>query len=41
MAERTSAKVVGGSVAALVLAAAAIIAPWEGLRTDPYKGLVG
>ncbi|NLA68304.1 MAG: lysozyme [Gammaproteobacteria bacterium] len=41
MAERTSAKVVGGSVAALVLAAAAIIAPWEGLRTDPYKDLVG
>lgn len=28
-------------VAGAVAAAAAIIAPWEGLRTDPYRDLVG
>lgn len=28
-------------VAGAVAAAAAIIAPWEGLRTDPYKDIVG
>jgi lysozyme len=34
-------KVIGGSVAAVLLAAAALIAPWEGLRTDPYRDIVG
>ncbi len=28
-------------VAGAIAAAAAIIAPWEGLRTDPYKDIVG
>lgn len=36
-----SGKVIGGSVAAVLLAAAALIAPWEGLRTDPYRDIVG
>lgn len=34
-------KVVGGSVAAVLALAAVLIAPWEGLRTDPYFDLVG
>ena len=41
MAEVKS-KVVGGvSVAAIVLAASAFIAPWEGLRLNPYRDIVG
>jgi len=33
--------VIGGTVAAVLLAAAAIIRPWEGLETDPYEDIVG
>ena len=36
-----SGKVIGGTVAAVLLAAAAIIRPWEGLETDPYEDVVG
>lgn len=36
-----SGKVIGGTVAAVLLAATALIAPWEGRRTDPYPDIVG
>lgn len=36
-----SGKVIGGTVAAVLLAATALIAPWEGRRTDPYRDIVG
>lgn len=36
-----SGKVIGGTVAAVLIAAAAIIRPWEGLETDPYEDVVG
>ena len=33
-------KVIGGSVAAVLLAAAALIRPWEGLELEPYRDIV-
>lgn len=43
MAERnnTGPKVAAGALAGLILAAAAFIAPWEGLRLQPYRDMVG
>lgn len=32
---------VAGGIAATIIAAAAFIAPWEGLRTDAYRDIVG
>lgn len=34
-------KVAAGATAAILLAAAAIVKPWEGLRTAPYRDIVG
>lgn len=34
-------KVIGGTVAGVLLAAAALIAPWEGYSAKPYKDIVG
>ena len=34
-------KIIGGTVAAVLLASTAIIRPWEGLETDPYRDMVG
>jgi len=34
-------KVIGGSVAAVLLAAAALIKPWEGRELEPYRDIVG
>lgn len=36
-----TAVVGGGGAAALVLAIAAFVGPWEGLRLNPYKDIVG
>lgn len=36
----TKGKAVGGAAAAVALATAAIIAPWEGKRNDPYLDIV-
>lgn len=33
-------KVIGGSVAAVLLAAAALIKPWEGRELEPYRDIV-
>ncbi len=35
------AKVIGGSVAGVLLAATAVVKPWEGYAPEPYRDLVG
>lgn len=35
------AKIIGGSAAAVIAAAVALIAPWEGQELKPYRDIVG
>jgi len=35
------AKVIGGTVAGILLAAAALVKPWEGYEPKPYRDIVG
>jgi lysozyme len=39
--EAVKVKIIGGSIAGVLLASAALIAPWEGYSAKPYKDLVG
>ena len=41
MATSSSSKAAAGGVLAVLLAAIAFIAPWEGLSTRPYRDVVG
>lgn len=35
------AKIIGGSIAGVVLAAVALVKPWEGYEAQPYRDIVG
>lgn len=37
----SKAKVIGGSVAGVLLATAALVKPWEGYEPEPYRDIVG